>query len=262
MRHPDDQQLIALYYGDASRADTLRDHLSSCAACRANFESLRYTLAATKNASIPERDANYGSQVWYAIAQRLDAPDKLPERTHSPWPVFRRFAAIGALAATIVVAFLAGRYWPRPRVNTATASPAQIRQGVLLVAVSDHLDHAQMVLMELINADGDQGKPGTLPPTINISTEQQRAQELLASNRLYQQTAQQTGDAELENILSALEPVLLQIAHSPGQVSAQQFQDIQQRIRGAGILFKVRVVSSDVHDKERSLARQSGHGQT
>ncbi len=262
MKHPGDEQLIALYYGEARRADALKEHLRACASCRENFESLQHTLAPLKNAPIPERDASYGSQVWYAIAQRLETPAKAPERPRSSWFGFRRLLAVGALAAAIVAAFFAGRYWQRPPIQTATANPAQIRQGVLLVAVSDHLDHAQMVLMEIVNADGDQGKPGLSPGSINISNEQERAQELLVSNRLYQQTAQQTGDAELENILSALEPVLLEIAHSPGQVSSQQFQEIQQRIQNAGILFKVRIVSSDVHDKERSLAQQSGRGQS
>lgn len=255
MRHPDDQQLIALYYGEAQRANAITEHLRECASCRESFESLRQTLAAIKNTPIPERDANYGTQVWYAIAQRLDAPTKLPERRRLFVFSLRRLAAVGTIAALIVVAYLAGRYWPRKPIQTAIVNPAQIRQGVLLVAVSDHLDHAQMVLMEFVNTDGDQGKTGAAAATINISNEQQRAQELLASNRLYQQTAQQTGDAELENILNALEPVLLEIAHSPEELSSQQFQEIQQRIRDAGILFKVRVVNSDVREKERLLAQ-------
>ncbi len=267
MKHPNDEQLIALYYGEAESADAIQGHLRGCAPCRENFESLQRTLAAFKNAPVPERGANYGAQVWYAIAQRLDAPTKMHEGPRSPWFGFRRLAAAGALTAAIVAAFFAGRYWPRPAVQTATTNPAQIRQGVLLVAVSDHLDHAQMVLMELVNADGGgadgSGSPQRkTPTTVNIATEQARAQQLLVSNRLYEQTAQQTGDAEIENILSALEPVLLEIAHSPDEISSQQFQQIQQRIQDAGILFKVRVVSSDVHDEERSLARKSGQGQS
>jgi hypothetical protein len=262
MKHPDDQQLIALYYGEAPRANAVTEHLRECASCRENFESLQHTLGALKNMPVPARDADYGSQVWYAITQRLDTPRKLPEPRHLFSFRLHRFAAVGAMAALVVAAFFAGRYWPRKPIQTAVTNPAQIRQGVLLVAVSDHLDHAQMVLMELVNADAEHGKPGTSTATINISDEQQRAQELLASNRLYQQTAQQAGDAELENILDALEPVLLQIAHSPEEVSSQQFQQIQQRIQGAGILFKVRIVSSDVREKERSLAQRGHQGQT
>lgn len=262
MKHLSDEQLIAFCYGDVERPNALKEHLRSCAACRDNFQSLQHTLAAWKSAPIPERDASYGSQVWYAISPRLDAPQKLPSRQRVSWFSIRRFAAAGALAAVIVLAFFAGRYGPRRTIQTVTASPAQIRQGVLLVAVSDHLDRAQMVLMELVNADGDGAAPGATPANVNIATEQARAQELLISNRLYEQTAQQTGDAEIENILSTLEPVLLEVAHSPDEISAQQFQQIQDRIRSAGILFKVRVVSSDVRDKERSLARRNSQGQT
>lgn len=262
MKHLTEEQLIALYYGDAERAEALKEHLRSCGTCRENFQSVQHTLGAFKNAPIPERDASYGSQVWYAISRRLDTPQKPPSREGVPWFSIRRFAAVATLAAIVVLAFFAGRYWPRKPTQMAAANPAQIRQGVLLVAVSDHLDHAQMILMELANADGDGVASGATPANVNIATEQARAQQLLISNRLYQQTAQQTGDAEIQNILSALEPVLLEIAHSPDEISTQQFQQIQDRIRSAGILFKVRVVSSDVRDKERSLARRNGQGQT
>lgn len=259
MKHASDEQLVALYYGDIHQPETLMEHLRECPACRQNFESVQRTLAALKELPIPERDANYGSQVWFAISQRMDKPK---ERPRSAWFGFRRLAAVGALAAIIVAAFFAGRYWPRPTIRTAAVDAAQIRQGVLLLAVSDHLDHAQMILLELVNADENSPAPGKTPAPVNMQTEQARAQRLLVSNRLYEQTARQTGDVEIENILNALEPMLLEIAHSPDEISSQQFQQIQDRIRNAGILFKVRVVSSDVHSKEQALARQKNQGQT
>lgn len=262
MKHPTDEQLIALYYGDPQRAEALKEHLRSCAMCRESFQSLQSTLEALKSAPVPERDTSYGSQVWYAIEQRMDAPQKSPTRHSISWFSLRRLAAAVTLATAVVLAFFAGRYWPRKTIQPVATNAVQIRQGVLLIAVSDHLDHAQMVLMELINADENGSAQQTTPANVNIAAEQSRAQQLLISNRLYRQTAQQTGDAEIENILSALEPVLLEIAHSPDEVSTQQFQQIQDRIRSAGILFKVRVVSSDVRDKERSLARRNGQGQT
>lgn len=262
MRHPSEEQLVALYYGEAHRPEALTEHLRSCAACRENFESLQRALGVLKELPVPERDANYGFQVWFAIAQQMSAPEKSKEQRRSGWFGFRRLAAAGALAAVIVVAFLAGRYWPRPTARIVTADAAQIRQGVLLLAVSDHLDHAQMVLLELVNADESTSPHEGVPTTVNMQTEQARAQKLLASNRLYEQTAQQTGDVEIENILNALEPVLLEIAHSPDEISSQQFQQIQERIQNAGILFKVRIVSSDVYEKEQSLVRQKNQGQT
>lgn len=261
MKHLSDEQLIALYCGDARRPDTLTEHLRACSGCRENFWSLQQTLGALKNAPVPERGADYGSQVWYAIANRLDRPEKQPARRHCVSWDARKLAWVGALAAMIVAAFLAGRYWPRRPIPTVASNPAQTRQGVLLVAVSDHLDHAQMVLMELANGDSDGTQQGT-PKKIDIAIEQERAQQLLVSNRLYEQTAHETGDAEVEDILSALEPVLLEIAHSPNEISSEQLQQIQGRISNAGILFKVRVVSSDMRNKEQSLARQKVQGQT
>lgn len=261
MKHPVDEQLIALYYGEARDADALKEHLRGCLTCRDTFSSLQQTLHALKEMPVPERDADYGSQVWYAIANQLDRSEQQPAQRRYGMFGFRRLAAVGALAAMIVAAFFAGRYWPRRTTPTVATNPAQVRRGVLLVAVSDHLDHAQIMLMELANADSN-GPAQKAPEKIDMAIEQKRAQQLLVSNRLYEQTAQQTSDPEIQNILSALEPVLLEIAHSPDQISSQQFQEIQDRIRESGILFEVRVVSSDVHDKERSLARQKNQGQS
>ena len=61
------------------------------------------------------------------------------------------------------------------------AADSQVRERVLLVAVGDHLERSQMVLIELANAGAHTG--------VDISYEQKAAEDLLESNRLYRQTA-------------------------------------------------------------------------
>ena len=111
-----------------------------------------------------------------------------------------------------------------------SADDAAVRERVLLIAVGDHLERSQMVLVELAHAEtrGD----------LDISAERQLADDLVASNRLYRQSAQQIGQANVAGLLDELEPVLVEVARGPSTVSMQQLADIQQRIEALGIVFR------------------------
>jgi hypothetical protein len=47
-------------------------------------------------------------------------------------------------------------------------------------------------------------------------------------------------------LLDELEPVLMQIAHSPSRLSADELRSIQKRVEKKGLVFKLRVVRADV----------------
>jgi hypothetical protein len=49
--------------------------------------------------------------------------------------------------------------------------------------------------------------------------------------------------------------VLLEIAHSPSEISSAQLADLQQEIESRGLLFKVRVLGSNVRDEESKPVR-------
>jgi len=51
-----------------------------------------------------------------------------------------------------------------------------------------------------------------------------------------------------------LERVLLDVAHSPGEVTPAQLENIRQRIASRGILFKVRVVGQELQQRSESPA--------
>ncbi len=262
MTHLSEEQLIAYRYGETKDRRAIEEHLGACEACRASFQTFERVLAAVNAAPVPERDDAYGSRIWQRIRPRL------AERTKpswSEWLLPRRLVATAAVAAIVVAAFLAGRYWPGGRVqppsDSAIVEPVQareqVRERILLVAVGDHLDRSQMVLLELVNAPskGTSGKDG-----VDISSEQQRAEDLVAANRLYRQTATSTGDAAMASVLDELERALLEIAHSPAKVTPKQLDDLRKRIEARGILFKVRVVGMQVREREKSAAQTRAGG--
>lgn len=239
MTHVSEEELILHYYGETVDPAAVEQHLTGCDACRAAFGSLQRILNVMETLPVPERSANYGTQVW----ERLSAHVPVRRRLRLFATAWRWAAAGAALATLLIGAFLAGRFYPwQPREAVRLAANPQNRERILKMAVGDYLDRSQMVLIELANAGPDAAS--------DISAEQQRAANLVGENRLYRQTAMATGDAMVASVLDELERVLLEIAHSPSQLSTEQLNELQQRLRTDGILFRIRVLGSTVRDQD------------
>jgi len=246
----------------------VQGHLQTCADCALVVAELQHIVE--QAGSLPPVDPP--AHIWARIRMHVENPVPLDEpaenreaqqpsvppsssrvTTSSSWGVFDSSRWALATAALIVLAFLAGRFIPRTeRPQTALVPPAaqsvqaagNVRDRVLLVAVGDHLERSQMVLVELANAQ-TRGE-------LDISAERQSADELLASNRLYRQTAAEIGDTNVADVLDDLERVLVEVARGPSELSMQQLADIQQRIEAQGILFKVKIVGSEMRERGNS----------
>jgi hypothetical protein len=232
--HPTEDDLVLYYYGEAEDASEMETHLVSCETCRASLATLRRVLAAVEDVAAPARGDDYGAVVW----QRLE-----PRLARRSWP--RRFAPWGALAASLLLAFLLGRHYPAQPTNQALSAP--VRERILFVAVGDHLERSQMLLVELSHAN----------PRVpaDIGAERDQAEELVGANRVYRQAAARSGEAGVADVLDELERVLVEIAHSPTQLSGAELARIQRRIESKGILFKVRVLGSQVRERENQAVR-------
>jgi hypothetical protein len=241
MKHLNEEELVMLYYGE--EAADRREHLAGCAACRTAFEALEAALGSV-DLPVPERDDEYGAAVWARLRPKLERGAPRIPFWHSLFAT-RRWAAAAAMAALVIAAFLAGRFWPWHGAQAPDrAGTPQVRERILLVAVGDHLERSQMVLLELMNADPQH-------KSVDISDERERARNLIASNRLYRQTAARAGDPGVATVLDDLERVLLEVAHSPSQLSSQQFEELRQRVEAQGILFKVHVIDSQLKRETR-----------
>ena len=255
MKHPNEEELIAYQGGEGLHRQAVGDHLRDCPECRAELERVEAVLAVLHTMPVPDPGEDYGRQVWQQIAPRLLEKrarwwNLLPRGSRAVnWLEPRRLAAAGAIAALVIAAFLAGRLTTnRVGPEPMAADASKVRERVLLMAVGEHLGHSEMVLVELANAE-----PASAgQKQVNISAEQRRAEDLLEENRLYRQTALQQGDTALANVLDELERVLLDVAHSPQQVTPAQLETIRQRIEARGILFKVRVVGKELQQREES----------
>jgi hypothetical protein len=262
--HLNQDEFILAYYGEPA-PDVYRDHLASCAECSAELARLAAVLDRVEPSETPEPDAGYEARMWQRLEWRLPAERRAAGPATPRRPLTRWLAAAAALAVAFLAGLLISRSErvpqqaaaskPAAATQTAAANPAapastgiteQQRDRILLVVVGDHIDDSERVLVELTNLTPN-GKT-------DITDERERAEDLLASNRLYRRTALDRGEEQMATLLDELEPVLLQIAHAPAQVSPEELRSIQKRVEAKGIVFKLRVVRADVRNDTRAPA--------
>ena len=253
MKHATKEELFAYRDGETKGREAVAAHLKDCAECRTELARLEEVFAALDAMPVPDPGEDYGTRVWRQIAPRL------PEKRARWWEAFfvpQRLAVAGVVVALLIVAFYIGRFSkPGAPAGPDQIATNQVRERVLVVAVGQHLGKSEMVLVELSNAQPSSGQK-----LINIAAEQRRAESLVEENRLYRQTALQSGDKAIVSTLDELERVLLDVANSPDEVTPAQFESIQKRIAEDGILLKVRVVRQELRTAE--TGRKSQPAQT
>jgi hypothetical protein len=232
--HPSEDDLVLHYYGEGETMAAVEAHLEACAACRQRYQTLRSLLFAVTDASLGHADAGDATVViaraWQALSPRL-AVERRQAR-------IRRLMLPLAMAASLVVAFTLGRHTSVPRED-----PARGSERVLLVAVGDHLERSEMLLLELVNAPADR--------PFDIGAERTQAEDLLGASRLYRAAATRAGEPGLASVLEEVERLLVEVAHRPEEISSDDLAGLRRRIESRGLLFKVRVLGFQVREKQK-----------
>lgn len=249
MDHLSEEDLILHYYGEAPETDSARQHLTSCARCRGELERLKGVLALVEanglNPAEPPGPA-FEREVWARLEPALPRRRSWLQGLLAGTP---KWAFAAGVATLVIAAFVAGRVTrdaPAPAAAPASASiPAKtdVTERVLVLAVVDHLDRSQMVLLEVLNAD--------FAEPFDLGPEQTLARDLVTANRLYRQTAERTGDERTSELLDELERVLVEIANTPQGATKDDLEALRAHIASRGVLFKVRVVNSEMRERER-----------
>jgi hypothetical protein len=248
--HITEDDLVLHYYGELDAAASARvgDHLRACSDCHTSFTTLQRVLAAVESTPPVDLGEGFERKVWARLQPEL-------EQTRKGWLSWlvlspARLAWVAGVAILVASAFFAGRMSHQPP-ETAVAGKNSIEAGlserILLADLGAHLDRSQTMLIELVSADpSDQD---------DFSSERTRAGELAADNRLYRQAALANGNTGLAAVLDDLEQVLVEVAASPEKVSADDLNDVRKRIENKGLLFKVRVMSTEVQRRQKAQIR-------
>jgi hypothetical protein len=277
MSHLTEEELVLYRYEESPDPEGIARHLAECAECRAHQQTLNLLLSAV-DARVPEPGPAYEREVWARIQDRLAAEPP------APWSFRRWFASAStqsishwvvpqlALAATIAIllfgVFSLARHGsapagqpeiiargtspaPAPAGNPAERqvpqTAAEIRNRVLLAAVGDHLQRAELMLTEFNNTDSHRG-------VIDLTDQQALAEDLVNENRLYRRSAADDAQDQIVAVLDDLERVLLEVAHAPAETTPEQLDRLRMRIGSQDALFKVRVVGAGMRDRQQLAA--------
>ena len=249
--HLTEDELILHYYGETDRADESRivSHLASCGDCQSADQQLRRVMTMVDSAAPVEAPDGFERTAWARLEPALDGNRPAGWRAMFAVP---QWAMAGGVAALVLAAFVAGRFSGGEAVVTTPTTAAVVEfepARVLNNEVGDHLDRTQMMLVELANAETDHGDV--------LAGEQVRAADLVAANRLIRQSAMQSGDSAVVDILEDLERVLLEIANAPADASSNQLTDLQSQITTEDLLFRLRVIASEMRQRTRN-GREAG----
>lgn len=251
MIHLTEADFVLHYYGELSSSDERRitAHLADCAQCRHALARLQRVLGTIEESALaPDLPPHFERTVWAQLEPNL-------RRERRSWVSWMLSPAPLALAAAVIVlvvgSFYAGRMTSRDPAAPAAVSADQLRERLLLMNLGEHLDRSQMVLVELASADA--------AGLLDIRGERTRAEDLLAANRLYRQAAARTGDLALGDLLDELERFLVEVASGPEHLSTERLDEWQKQIDTKGLLFRVRVVSSEIRERQKvALRRRTG----
>jgi hypothetical protein len=257
MKHLSDEELVALFYGEAD-ADA-GGHLARCAQCTAAMAMLRADIEALTPVQPLPVGNDCGERIWQALAPQLIAHEPQPRF----WLRLSFWPAMGyAVACLLLLAmtFASGRLFERrqktqlqtPHADTARQIPAAPREQqrggtpddaqprVLVVVLGDHLERSERLLVELKHADSDRDE---LAPVLKVE-----AQSLLAANANCQQQARKLDDPELGQALDHLGKVLTEIADQRGELDDAAIHHLQTEMESEHLLFEVRVLRSSIPD--------------
>lgn len=227
MNHLTEQDLVLLYYNEPA-ATEFRPHLAGCSACREAFASLRQTLDVCNSVDPPEPDPVFLAGLRRGITPKVVGIGS--RRTSG-------FIWLAAAAVLILsIAFFAGRASRQPEPIAIAGLSQQARARILAITLEDHLDRTQLLLTEIANSS-------------NPSAEGARARDLVNEGRLLRQSVTgATGE-----LLDQVERFLLDVANSPEKNTAVQLAQWRERINSASLLFKVRILQSNLRQKEEKL---------
>lgn len=246
-----EEDLTLLYYGEHEDRE-LAATVAASPELTARFEALCAQLGRMDALTPPDREDDYGADVWQKISPRLEtenpgSPAKWKTSLLATFQPRFSLAGVFSLLLVITLAFVLGREsgeHMQPVLQAPPGSPALALTGMnsgrlLTSSVSDHLEQINLVFTQFANTP------------VSSATEAELFTDLLISNRLYRQAAESREEYQLSALLSELEPLLLELAHEAHKASPASRERMQAEMRDR-LLFRIRVMNSQLNSPQIS----------
>lgn len=252
MRHISDDELTLLYYGEHDDP-ALAARVANSAELSDRFDALCAELKLADAYQPPDREEDYGAEVWQRISPQLAVEHQESGSRFKAWLSAigqPRFSLAGVLSIALValLAFMLGRNGgptsatapPGPPSESVAALTAIDAERLLTSSISGHLEQVDLVLTQFANSSE------------SSTNEAAWATDMLVANRLYRRAAAARGDRKLSAFLAGLEPLLIELAYEAHAGSTTTRDRMQKEIRD-GLLFRVRVMNNQLKKVEISI---------
>ena len=261
-----------------AEAAALLLHLSSCAACASEWETMRQALDAADPATVFPREAEVdwdgfaratvararAAAISGIAGRRPDAPPAWPARPLLALvPASARWAA---LAAAVLVAALLFYGWPQPRdAGTARVRPSpvagagdgpsaeSVRESAEMIAsrlarrgATRYLTDSRVLLLNLVQAPA---RCRRADGEFDITFEKEKSRELLRRKNLHEGNLDALRDRRLADLVGQLESLLIEVASLQDCASARQLHELREQIERRQILLRIDLMTREMEGR-------------
>jgi len=246
------EDLLLYFYDDlepARRAE-VEGHLRGCGRCREELDSFRATLTAVDESGLRIAATVDRPGDWDALERRLRlSGGVLGHRLAAPARTLLRAAAIIAIAA---LSFAAGRQWDTVGTTVAGLIPETLRPVPTLSTpgvehpdglsplqefsrkTNDYLDRSRLVLLEFANAE----------QALDSPVLRQASRSLAKENTLARRVAGEVADQRLEDLVTELGNIMIEISHLSGPGDTTTMNRIRTYLDTSGLLDRLEIISA------------------
>jgi hypothetical protein len=260
----------------AEDGEALLRHLSSCAPCASQWETLRRALNAADPETVFPMEAEVDwdrlaratvARARAAAAAGIEGPSAapLPGAPRRPIATLVPAAARWAvLAAAAMVAALLVYGWPgrrepgsarvpspsetggSPSAESVRESAAMIETRLARRGATRYLTDSRVLLLNLVQAPA---RCRRADGEFDISFEKEKSRELLRRKNLHEGNLDSLRDRRLADLVGQLESLLIQVASLQDCASARQLHDLREQIEKRQILLRIDLLTREIQEK-------------
>ena len=258
-------------YEELSTEDkpVLEKHLKECDSCRNEYDEMAATMDTMSRRIRPEPDPEFFDGYWDRLAKRMDK-ERVARKTGDRWwesiysrrrQVFPRWAyqALASVLLVVVGIFLGrmifapGQVADQPITMAQAGTESGPRINVSQRAF-DYIQRSKLIVLAISNFDAENQDPYAL----DLPYQQQVSRELVQEASWLKEELSDRRQRRLQELVSDLEVILLQIANLEGDSDMSAIELVQDGLKSRGILFKIHLAqykgSSKAHlEADRAL---------
>jgi hypothetical protein len=242
--------------GESERA-TVEQHVSSCARCKAEMESLKETLQMIPSSALDatkERTEEYWKNFALTIERKLSDPKPVRKRSlisltdmveHMFFTPRPYVTAFGGALAVLICAILIWNWFDHRGMENRESAGNETEQLSLPDStnqrVYQYVKQSKMLLVGITNMKPVSGA------TYDVTVEQEKSRQLIHEARYLEN---QPLDERTAKLIGDLQKILIELANMKKQGNAPNVEIIRGGVHEENLLFKIRM-AEDTYNPNR-----------